>query len=87
MLPTKIDGRIKMSAEFLARMEESFEGRMLTPVRNDANLAKAPMVREPAVYAFPSARGSKDYRRIAQELIESAEAPSGPVSGVRPQHN
>jgi len=87
MLPTKIDGRIKMSAEFLARMEESFEGRMLTPVRTDANLAKAPMAQEPAVYAFPSARGSKDYRRIAAELIASAEEGSGPVSGVGLERN
>ena len=69
MLPTKIDRRVKMAREFLDQMEVSFKDRLLTPVRTDANLAKAPMVREPAIFAFPASRGSKDYRRIARELI------------------
>ena len=52
MLPTKIDLRIKLTREFLSGMEVNFKDRMLTPIRTDANLAKAPMVREPAVFAF-----------------------------------
>jgi chromosome partitioning protein len=75
MLPTKIDRRVKMSREFLERMEESFRGRLLTPVRTDANIMKAPMAREPAVLAFPSSRGARDYRRIAREILETGEAP------------
>jgi chromosome partitioning protein len=74
MLPTKIDLRVKMSREFLAGMTESFGERMLTPIRTDANLAKAPLVKEPAVFAFPSSRGAKDYRRIARELLVPVEA-------------
>jgi chromosome partitioning protein len=69
MLPTKIDRRIKMTEEFLSRMEESFKGRMLTPIRTDANLMKAPMARQPAVVAFPKSRGAKDYRRVAREML------------------
>jgi len=69
MLPVKIDKRIKSSMECLAKMEESFAGRLLTPVRTDANLMKAPLAHEPAVMAFPAARGAKDYRRIARELL------------------
>jgi chromosome partitioning protein len=74
MLPMKIDRRVKMCMEFLGKMEESFAGRLLTPIRTDANIMKAPLAGEPAVYAFPSSRGSKDYRRVARELIE-ANAP------------
>ena len=70
MLPTKIDRRIKSSMECLAKMEESFAGRLLTPIRTDANLMKAPLAHEPAVTAFAASRGSKDYRRIARELLE-----------------
>jgi len=79
MLPTKIDLRVKMSREVLATMEQSFAGRMLTPIRTDANLAKAPMVQAPAVIAFPSARGSRDYRRAARELLEIPEPPAPPA--------
>jgi chromosome partitioning protein len=71
MLPTKIDRRLKMAGDLLARMEETFRGRLLTPIRTDANLMKAPMAQEPAVFAFPNSRGSKDYRRIARELLEA----------------
>ena len=74
MLPMKIDRRLKMGTEFLERMEESFAGRLLTPIRTDANLMKAPMAREPAVYAFPTARGAKDYRRVAREILAHAMA-------------
>jgi len=73
MLPMKIDRRLKMSNEFLQKMERSFEGRLLTPIRTDANLMKAPLAQEPAVFVFPSSRGAKDYRRIAGELIEARE--------------
>jgi len=69
MLPVKIDRRVKASMECLAKMEESFAGRLLTPIRTDANLMKAPLAHEPAVIAFPAARGAKDYRRIARELL------------------
>ncbi len=74
MLPTKIDFRIKLTREFLAGMEANFKDRMLTPIRTDANLAKAPMVQEPAVFAFPASRGAKDYRRIAREILAPAPA-------------
>ncbi|MEN8149009.1 MAG: AAA family ATPase [Planctomycetota bacterium] len=70
MLPMKIDRRVKSSMECLARMEESFAGRLLTPIRTDANLMKAPLAHEPAVMAFAASRGAKDYRRIARELLE-----------------
>ena len=56
-------------------MEESFRGRLLTPVRTDANLMKAPIVLESAVTAFPASRGAKDYRRIAREILSADSAP------------
>ncbi len=69
MLPTKIDLRVKLCREFLATMEQTFSGRLLTPIPTDANLMKAPMVKEPAVTAFPSSRGAAAYRRVARELL------------------
>ncbi len=79
MLPTKIDLRIKLTKEFLIGMEANFKDRMLTSIRTDANLAKAPMVKEPAVFSFPASRGSRDYRRIARELLAPVRAASEPA--------
>ncbi len=83
VLPTKIDRRVKMTGEFLASMEESFAGRMLTPIRTDANLAKAPIAREPAIFAFPNSRGARDYRRLAREILEGTGEDLSP-NGSRP---
>jgi chromosome partitioning protein len=83
MLPTKIDLRIKLTMEFLKGMEANFKDRMLTPIRTDSNLAKAPMIKEPAVFCFPASRGSKDYRRIARDLLApviAAEGTGGPTA-------
>jgi chromosome partitioning protein len=74
MLPTKIDRRMKVSREILSKMEESFAGRMLTPIRTDANVMKAPMAHEPAVTAFPTSRGSRDYRRVACEVVAATRS-------------
>ena len=66
----------------LAKMEESFSGRLLTPIRTDANIMKAPLAEEPAVTAFPSSRGARDYRRIARELIAAQVASPAPEAGA-----
>ena len=66
----------------LDKMEESFADRLLTPIRTDANLMKAPMASEPAVYAFPASRGSRDYRRIAREIIHRTNGRDDPPRAV-----
>jgi chromosome partitioning protein len=69
-LPMKIDGRVKVASEIMQAVEGGLAGRVLPPVRTDANLVRAPMVKAPAVFSFPSSKGAKDYRRLADLLLE-----------------
>lgn len=80
-LPTKIDGRIKVGGEILEAVRGGLGERVLPPIRTDAQLVRAPMLRAPLCFAAPSARGAKDYARIAQILLsEPAPAPA-PLPG------
>ena len=68
-LPTKIDGRVKVSAEIMTAVRSGLKDRVLPIVRTDANLVRAPMVKTPVVFAFPSSKGAKDYGRLAETLL------------------
>ena len=82
VLPTKIDRRIKLSAQLLEAIEHSFAGRVLPPIRTDAALMKAPMVREPVIFAFPRSRGASDYHAVCREVLTPRE---GEVVVARPE--
>jgi len=74
-LPTKIDGRVKVAGEIMEAVQGGLADRVLPPVRTDANLVRAPMVKAPVVFSFPSSKGAKDYRRLAEILLEDAPPP------------
>jgi len=77
-LPTKIDGRLKVGQEILEAIKGGLKDRVLPPIRTDANLVRAPMLRAPVGFAFPRSKGAKDYARLAEELLrEPVSAPSG----------
>jgi len=68
-LPTKIDGRLKVGQEILEAIRGGLKERVLPPIRTDANLVRAPMLRAPVGFAFPQSKGAKDYARLADELL------------------
>ena len=70
-LPTKIDNRLKFSREILEAVRQGLKDRVLPPIRTDAHLMRAPMMRAPIGLCFPKSRGAKDYRRLAELLIRS----------------
>ncbi len=70
-LPTKIDGRLKVGREILTAIESGLKDRVLAPIRTDANLVRAPMMRTPVGFAFPNSKGAKDYARLAQVILET----------------
>ena len=76
-LPTKIDGRIKVAGEIMQAVQGGLADRVLPPVRTDANLVRAPMVKAPAVFSFPASKGAKDYARLADLLLDERPAPDG----------
>ena len=73
ILPTKIDRRLKLSNRMLEMLGKTFQGRMLSPIKTDANIAKAPLIKAPMVYCFPQSRSAKDYTTLALELIDSPD--------------
>jgi chromosome partitioning protein len=68
-LPTKIDGRLKVGQEILDAIRSGLKERVLPPIRTDANLVRAPMLRAPVGFAFPRSKGAKDYARLAETLL------------------
>ncbi|MBN2490106.1 MAG: AAA family ATPase [Planctomycetes bacterium] len=85
ILPTKIDRRVKLSNRMLEMLRHTFEGRLLSSIKTDANIAKAPLIKSPMVYCFPQSRSAKDYTRLAMELLnapadlpEETPAPAAP---------
>lgn len=80
-LPTKIDGRIKVGGEILEAVRGGLGDRVLPPIRTDAQLVRAPMLRAPLCFAAPSARGAKDYARIAEILLSEPALAPAPLSG------
>ncbi len=68
-LPTKIDGRLKVGQEILDAIRGGLKERVLDPIRTDANLVRAPMLRAPVAFAFPRSKGAKDYARLAETLL------------------
>ncbi len=79
-LPTKIDGRLKVGQEILEAIRGGLKDRVLDPIRTDANLVRAPMLRAPVGFAFPRSKGAKDYARLAETLLR--EPASGGASGA-----
>jgi len=68
-LPTKIDGRLKVGQEILDAIKGGLKERVLPPIRTDANLVRAPMLRAPVGFAFPRSKGARDYALLAETLL------------------
>jgi len=68
-LPTKIDARLKVCGEILTAIREGLKDRVLPVIRTDANILRAPMLRTPVNFAFPTSRGARDYARLAELLL------------------
>jgi chromosome partitioning protein len=75
-LPTKVDGRVKVAAEILDAVRQGLKDRVLPPVRTDSNLVRAPMMRAPVSFSFPSSKGARDYARLADLLLRPGPGPA-----------
>jgi chromosome partitioning protein len=69
ILPTKIDRRVKVHNGMLDMLEQNFGGRMLTPIKTDAKLASAPMIKQPVIYSYPASRSAHDFERLTMEVL------------------
>ena len=84
ILPTKIDRRLKLSNRMLDMLGQTFGGRLLSPIKTDANIAKAPLIKSPMIFSFPNSRSAKDYMRLAQELLSPRDVPEEEAAEAEP---
>lgn len=71
------DGRGATNEAFLAGVEETFPGKLLsTRIRRDINVSRAILLGQPVFDTAAASRVADDYRALAEEFLERAEAAS-----------
>jgi chromosome partitioning protein len=76
-LLTMVDERYKLTEEVRELVSTSFDGRLLPPVRTDADLMNAPKNRETIFEYNPSSKGAADYADLADHLLKKLRAKTG----------
>ncbi len=76
-LLTMVDERYKLTEEVRDLVSASFDGRMLPPIRTDADLMNAPKNRETIFEYNPNSKGAADYADLAQHLLKKLWAKPG----------
>jgi chromosome partitioning protein len=76
-LLTMVDERYKLTEEVRELVSASFDGRMLPPVRTDADLMNAPKNRETIFEYNPNSKGAADYADLAGHLLKKLRAKTG----------
>lgn len=69
-LLTMVDERYKLTEEVRELVGASFNGRLLPPIRTDADLMNAPKNRETIFEYNPDSKGAEDYDSLAAHLIK-----------------
>ena len=73
MVMTKYDERKQMNVGVRRQLEEKFDGKVFTTViRTNIQLAKAQEAGKDIFSYDRSSNGAKDYRHLAEELIQRA---------------
>ena len=76
-LLTMVDERYKLTEEVRELVSASFDGRLLPPVRTDADLMNAPKNRETIFEYNPNSKGAADYADLADHLLKKLRAKTG----------
>lgn len=70
ILPTLFDGRTRINRAMLGALKAYFKEQLFeTVVRLSAALAESPMRGQPVTQHAPGSRGSADYRKLAEEVL------------------
>ena len=70
ILVTMYNGRLSLSTQVMAELQKHYgESLFSTPISRNVRLSEAPSFGVPAYYHDKNAKGSKEYLRIAEELI------------------
>ena len=69
ILPTKLDGRTRQSAEALGMLREHFGDLVAEPIRINVTLSEAVSFGQTIFEYDPRSRGAMDYARLAEEVL------------------
>jgi chromosome partitioning protein len=80
VLPTRVDRRnLLMNEAVFARLKEAFRDKLFqTQITVNTDLNKAQLSGKPIFLVAASSSGARDYRALAQEVIERLDAMHGP---------
>ena len=76
-LLTMVDERYKLTEEVRELVGTTFDGRLLSPIRTDADLMNAPKNRETIFEYNPSSKGAEDYAALASDLLKKLRTQKG----------
>ncbi len=73
ILVTMYNGRLTLSQQVMAELQKHYgEVLFTTPISRNVRLSEAPSFGKPVYYHDKSAKGTKEYLRVAEELISRA---------------
>ena len=73
ILITMYNGRLTLSQQVMAELQKHYgEALFATPISRNVRLSEAPSFGRPVYYHDRSAKGAKEYLRVAEELISRA---------------
>ena len=74
VIPTFFDVRTRISVEAVNTLKSYFKERVLPPIRINTRLREAPGHKKTIFEYAPDSRGSQDYRRLVQTVVEFYES-------------
>jgi chromosome partitioning protein len=73
VIPTFFDVRTRISVEAVNTLKSYFKDRVLPPIRINTRLREAPGHKKTIFEYAPDSRGSQDYRRLVESVVEFYE--------------
>ena len=73
VIPTFFDVRTRISVEAVSTLKSYFKERVLPPIRINTKLREAPGHKKTIFEYAPDSRGSQDYRRLVQSVLDFYE--------------
>ena len=73
-MPTFFDVRTRISIEAVNTLKSYFKDRVLPPIRINTRLREAPGHKKTIFEYAPDSRGSQDYRRMVQAVVEFCDS-------------
>ncbi len=68
VLPTFLDGRVRMPAEMLALLRQHYDEQICDPIRYNIRLAEAPAYGKTIFEHAPGSPGAEDYEKLTERI-------------------